>query len=368
MGKHRLLTVYHIKRILDDHENKGLSLSPESQLVVLWAGFLHGLSEESCSSGDAHRKTSDAVQQILARFHKPPMFIRRVLFLLTRHNMLMHLIHEEDPGDENAVKPLIKGISSPEDLALAHVSALADLRAQAFPALYHFKESDLNCVTAICTRLGGFEDAHGIPMGFHPDPAPEILASCDDGPVRVDIIKQGAIRAVKARFESCSEPVLPALAALENSGLELYDLKVISEKNRGRHVLLRVKAPRDTLFEMKKWAGFLNLLKDCASRAVYPPQPTWGDPATETEMSRENPVTLHTRHCGSGLVLNIGYPGVVPIYPLVKALVSNGLSPFYLKKTCDRKTYRLVLHLSPAEGAAPDHNALKEVIHALFKP
>lgn len=376
--KHALLTLNRLKELVCKDPLSLDSISRENRSALHWAALLHVAIEDSAKTEKSSEKSSekfseksrDTIRSVLARFRKTPAFIKRVSGLIKLNNTMLRLLHGEDPWDDLALQPLLDNLGSPVDLMLLHLLCLADLRAQASRCYSDFKETDLKQKIMACFKCKSWK----IPSYMAKDDQGLSLKDfnatviSENGP-RVQLQKTENMRVLNIGFSSVAEPVLPALHALDLSGIDLYDLRLFPASNGWIDLLIRVKAPKDTLFEMKKWAGFAACLKDNlfersanietvsikASRAK-----TIDNSETNTDLATD--VTVYRRPDLKKTVILMHSPRAAgSLCRIIKGLHDQGLSPFYIKKTCCEKDFCLVVHASAEMD--PDESILKEVIY-----
>jgi UTP:GlnB (protein PII) uridylyltransferase len=338
-----------------------------SDLSILnWASILHVLFEDVTKSG----KTRDAIRSVLSRFLKTPVFIKKVSRLIELNRTMLRLLHHEDPWDDLSVQQLTENPGSAADLVLLHLLCLADMRAMASRCDSDFKETDLRRMIISCFNSKSWEIPSCMVLDDQATNLKDVRATVlSDHEPRVQLRKTGNMRVLNLGFSTMAESVLPTLHALDLSGIELYDLRLFPAANDWADLLLRVKAPKDTLFEMNKWAGFTACLKDNFSErsAKFETGSIKASRVKTIENSgvKAEPftdITIHPRPDFKKTVILMNSPSSAgPLYPVIKGLRDQGLSPFYIKKTCDEKDFCLVVHAR--SETAPDESIVKEAIH-----
>jgi len=368
--KHALLTLSRLKELASKDSLSLDSISRENRSVLHWAALLHMAMEDTAKSEKSVEKSRNTIRSVLIRFRKTPAFIKKVSGLINLNNTMLRLLHGEDPWDDLALQPLLENLASPVDLVLLHLLCLADLRAQASRCYSDFKETDLRQKIMACFNCKSWK----IPSYMAEDDQDTILKDVhttvisENGP-RVQLQKTENMRVLNLGFSSVIEPVLPALHALDLSGIDLYDLRLFPASNGWTDLLIRVKAPKDTLFEMKKWAGFTASLKDIlVERSIkietgsIKANRVKSTENTEAMTDSTTDVTIYRRPDLKKTVILMHSPrSAGSLCRIIKGLHDQGLSPFYIKKTCCEKDFCLVVHASAETD--PDESILKEVIY-----
>lgn len=373
--KHALLTLNRLKELVYKDSLSLDSISRENRSALHWSALLHVAMEDSAKSSEKlaeklAEKSRDIIRSVLIRFRKTPTFIKKVSGLVKLNNTMLQLLHGEDPWDDVALQPLLENLGSPVELVLLHLLCLADLRAQASRCYSDFKETDLRQKIMACFNCKNWkipsymaEDDQKITLkDFH------TAIISENGP-RVQLQKNENMRVLNLGFSSMTDPVLPTLHALDLSGIDLYDLRMFPGSNGWTNLLIRVRAPKDTLFEMNKWAGFAACLKDnLVERSAKIETGSIKDSRIKTiensEVTTElsTDVTVYRRPDLKKTVILMHSPSTAgSLCRIIKGIHDQGLSPFYIKKTCCEKDFCLVVHAS--DETDPDESILKEVIY-----
>ncbi|MFA6009836.1 MAG: hypothetical protein WC799_07620 [Desulfobacteraceae bacterium] len=372
--KHALLTLNRLKELVCKDSLSLDSISRENRSALHWAALLHMAMEDTAksekSSEKSVEKSRNTIRSVLIRFRKTPAFIKKVSGLIKLNNTMLRLLHGEDPWDDLALQPLLENLGSPFDLVLLHLLCLADLRAQASRCYSDFKETDLRQKIMACFNCKSWK----IPSYMSENNQGANLKDfnttviSENGP-RVQLQKTENMRVLNLGFSSVIEPVLPALHALDLSGIDLYDLRLFPASNGWADLLIRVRAPKDTLFEMKKWAGFTACLKDIlverSAKIDTGSIKDSGAKTIENSEAKTDPATevtvYHRPDLKKTVILMHSPSSAGSLCRIIKGLHDQGLSPFYIKKTCCEKDFCLVVHAS--DETNPDESILKEVIY-----
>jgi [protein-PII] uridylyltransferase len=368
--KHSLLTLAGFRELAAENlgEN-GENLSRESLSAGMWASLLHVLAETARPPG----KHEETVRSVLLRFGKTNLFVKKVLGLLDLNRTLFGLVHGGDPWDEEAFQPLLPGLNSPADLLLLHLFCLSDLRARASRCFTDFKEADLRHAVIVCAGLKGWR----IPLFFSKSDSvfnvKERTKERTSGKPSVTMTKAENMRVLSLGFSEETDPVLPAVRALEFSGIDLYDLRLFPADNGWKDILVRVKAPKDSMFETKKWTGFADVLKemveggDCQDGECNPEDfPVTGDSPVKKDGDDTRVQVFPKGESKKTTIVMHGARSTGSLSRIVKGLGGKGLSPFYIKKTCCDRDFCLVIHADSEQ--APDENAVKEVVYEACIP
>lgn len=373
--KQALLTLNRLKELMCNASLSLDSISRENRSALHWAAVLHVASKDSAKSAGksaekSREKSRDTIRSVLIRFRKTPAFIQKVSGLIKLNNIMLRLLHGEDPWDDLALQPLLESLNSPVDLVLLHLLCLADLRAQASRCYSDFKETDLRQKMMACFNCKNWktpsymaEDDQGANLKDF-----NTTVISENGP-RVQLQKTQNMRVLNLSFSSVIEPVLPTLHALDLSGIDLYDLRLFPASSGWTDLLIRVKAPKDTLFEMKKWTGFKDYLKNILDEQPsnhrtesieYSLAKTIKNSAEKVDPATD--VTIHHRPDLKKTVIVMHSPRPAEaLGPIIKGFHDHGLSPFYIKKTCCENDFCLVVHASAEMDL--DESVIKEAIH-----
>jgi len=374
--KHALLTLIRLKELIwsDLEAVTGLThenLSLENRSLVLWAALLHVMSDDSTKPG----KVRDTLRAVLTRFRKTPAFIGKISGLIELNRTMLRLLHGEDPWDDLAFEPLLEVIGSPVDLVLLHFLCLADLRSQASRCYSDFKEADLShgirtCFTRKSWKMPSYLVEDSSVPDLNNNPSRAITGNNQNMLLR----KAGNMRVLNLGFPSSTDPVIPTLHALDHSGIDLYDLRLFPQPNGWADLLIRVKAPKDSMFEMKKWTGFESHLNGLIEKhALYPLEETGERDSfnslrvgtggiAEKKTGPDTEVNISRRSDLKKTVIVMHSPrSTDSLSRIIKGLHEQGLSPFYIKKTCCEKDFCLVVHASAEMD--PDESILKEAIY-----
>lgn len=270
---HHLLTLYHLKALLENHGSKIPVLPDETRLALLWAGFLHDIGKVTTLKH--HEKASvTELKKILPRFHKNESFIRSVCFLVEHHHRMERIVATENLTEGTAIKPFLDSLENPEQLTLLYYLSLADMRARGGGTVNDFIEADLSLFYDACMTIsaGPSHASSPAPFANTPDSLDKIKALDDrkkDAPC-LHVLDHQNTRTVTLAFPMGLDALPGVLSAFLVHNMDVYDLRVIMEEDKPKYLVLRVTTPKDRMFEKQRWSEFEKKLGDFFKKKASP--------------------------------------------------------------------------------------------------
>ncbi len=354
---HVFLALSHLK----DMFARGKARTADDRLAGLWAALLHGLVEEHLRTG----KTPDVSRTVLIRFGKNQGFVNRVQNLIRLNTAMQGVLHGEDLQDERVFTGMASVLGTPVELDLLYRLCLADLRSRASLCFSDFKETDLKQGVMTLSQLkqwtppSDLRDAGRDPLR----PKAWETRNASDLP-SVHIHKADMMRQVILGFPLGMEMVFPALRALAFSGIDFYDLRVFPPEHGFQDLVIRTKAPRDTMFEEKKWAGFERYLKDLIAGEARDSADGTRRVKCLKESGSEADVAVTLRYENSKTVIIMHRPRPFDrLEALISGLTGQGIVPYYIKKSCSERDFCLAIHGDNAGRV--DEEKVREEIYGI---
>ncbi|MBU1169101.1 MAG: HD domain-containing protein [Proteobacteria bacterium] len=367
--RHHLLTVTHLKTLIESHRAKVPLLSHRARRILLWAGLLHDIGH--ALSVKNHEKTAaPEIIKTLSRLHKDEPFIRSVCFLVEHHHLMEHVVSSENLWAKNSYTDFLSDLENPEHLTLLYYLSLANLRARGDGTLYDFIEGDLSLL---------YETSMGVLAGFSQFPSPALDAYAPDSLEKIKALdpkKKEApclhvLEHKNTRTATLSYPLGPKalfgiVSAFLIHNMDIYDLRVIREKGVSNYLVLRVTPPKDRMFEKQKWSELEQTLGD-----FYSGKPL---PDNDLEESLDNhglvgkPVKIKLYSPTDSLFTRIDIQGrksVSLLYRFTRAITAMGHTILFLRKGYDKNGNRFLFMVQDSLGKklSPDKKRqLKAVI------
>jgi hypothetical protein len=206
-------------------------------------------------------------------------------------------------------------------------------------------------------------------------PEPPLSLSADRF-LRLETGPDPSMRHADIRTPSFNGMLPLALAVFLSHGLDVYDARSARDGLDGC-LRVRVKSPRDTMFEDRKWVEFEKSLSNAILKYQGSP---WNIPADEplpeiddallTLVTGKDPeVTLHSD--GPESLTRIGvFSNRHPAFVLraLLELTKQGFDAVFYRKSFDGRGMRYVIQGRFLQPDKFETRALKEVIHDIFTP
>lgn len=352
--RHHLLTLNHLKILLENHGTKVPVLSDTVRRSLLWAGLLHDIGTVTTSKH--HEKTGAAeIITILDRFHSDETLVRSVLFLVENHHLMERFVTDEDLTNRTAIAGFINTLENSEQLTLLYYLSLANLRARGDSTVTDFIETDLSMVydigMGLCT--GCSPSSTTVPDAYAPDSLEKIKAMGNrekEAPY-LHVLEHKNTRTATLAYPLGPESLPGVLSAFLVHNMDIYDLRVIEDTDQ-TYLVLRVTPPKDRMFEKQKWAELEKTLDGFfAGRPSLDADVRESVVEHELDVFNNTKIKIYNPDVSASTRIDIqGKNSSLLFYRITRTLASRGYRILFMRKGSHRIGSRFLFSIQDSNG------------------